>query len=443
LKKERLKKCLPGIICLFLILLSFASFPVAYFRLKNEKEQFAVKKERAESCFQKQLYTEAAALYEEIVKEEPKNTDALEKLCICHMKDENEEAFLDACNLLIGVNPASETGYVLLCQWHESRQNYSSVYSVIETAKQSGCISDTLAQKEKNLNGLFVSRFFTADEVFEWHKSGSNSYSVFSLNGKNGIIRGDGNVSLSAEYENLGMYDYSEGVMPVTDANEVCYIGTDGKRKLVPDMSLDFAGCFGSGLAPVSIDGKFCYVNRYFSSGGAAFEFAGSFSNGVAAVKNDGKWALVSDKLISLTPFTALNVKLNSYGFCADYGLVVMQDENGWFLSDLKGVRLSDFHEDIALPASEDGYIAFCDEGKWGFMDKNGVIVIEPTFDEAKSFSCGLAPVRSGDKWYYIGEDGNITGSETFEYAGTFSDKGCAFVRQRGCSFLYIMSKYY
>lgn len=44
--------------------------------------------------------------------------------------------------------------------------------------------------------------------------------------------------------------------------------------------------------------------------------------------------------------------------------------------------------------------IAYKDSnGKWGFVNNDGKTVIEPKFDEAMSFSNGLAAVRSGDKW--------------------------------------------
>jgi len=47
-------------------------------------------------------------------------------------------------------------------------------------------------------------------------------------------------------------------------------------------------------------------------------------------------------------------------------------------------------------------------DGKWGFIDKTGRIVIKPQFDEAVDFSEGLARVKIGDKWGFIDEMGKI-----------------------------------
>lgn len=40
--------------------------------------------------------------------------------------------------------------------------------------------------------------------------------------------------------------------------------------------------------------------------------------------------------------------------------------------------------------------------GKWGYIDKQGKMVINPLFDSTESFAEGLAAVRNGDKWGYI-----------------------------------------
>lgn len=46
--------------------------------------------------------------------------------------------------------------------------------------------------------------------------------------------------------------------------------------------------------------------------------------------------------------------------------------------------------------------------GKWGYKDEFNNIIIEPRFDEAFSFSEGLARVRIGEKYFYINNEGKI-----------------------------------
>ena len=52
--------------------------------------------------------------------------------------------------------------------------------------------------------------------------------------------------------------------------------------------------------------------------------------------------------------------------------------------------------------------VHYYDLGKSGYIDKEGDLVIEAKFDDAKDFYEGLAPVRVGDKWGYIDKTGNL-----------------------------------
>ena len=45
-------------------------------------------------------------------------------------------------------------------------------------------------------------------------------------------------------------------------------------------------------------------------------------------------------------------------------------------------------------------------DGKWGIVDKDGKQVIKPLFNEALSFSSGLAAVRFTNGWGYVDEMG-------------------------------------
>src|SRR5260221_960928 len=48
------------------------------------------------------------------------------------------------------------------------------------------------------------------------------------------------------------------------------------------------------------------------------------------------------------------------------------------------------------------------ENGKYGFIDKTGRIIIQPHFVAALSFSDGLAPVRIGETWGYINATGKV-----------------------------------
>ncbi len=59
---------------------------------------------------------------------------------------------------------------------------------------------------------------------------------------------------------------------------------------------------------------------------------------------------------------------------------------------------------------------------KYGFIDRTGKMVIAPQFDDAQSFSEGLAPVKVGKKWGYINNVGSYVIYPQFDFASVFND---------------------
>jgi hypothetical protein len=83
---------------------------------------------------------------------------------------------------------------------------------------------------------------------------------------------------------------------------------------------------------------------------------------------------------------------------------------------------------DAKAPESEKGYIAVANaKGKWGFIDLDGNLVIDYKYDDAKSYSNGLAAVCIGERWQYIDDRDNVVIDVNMEDAEPFH-KGIAQV---------------
>jgi len=94
--------------------------------------------------------------------------------------------------------------------------------------------------------------------------------------------------------------------------------------------------------------------------------------------------------------------------------------------------------------------VRFEEQGKFGFKDKTGRIVIEPTYDDAGDFAFGLAPVnlgakrvvlgpgghRTGGKWGYINEQGKVIVPLALTYAREFSDGLAQVFDEEGVRFI-------
>ena len=69
-------------------------------------------------------------------------------------------------------------------------------------------------------------------------------------------------------------------------------------------------------------------------------------------------------------------------------------------------------------------------DGLWGFIDKNGEMVIEPRFRAVGIFSEGLAAfVIDASGWGYMDTSGNVVIKPQFDGANPFDESGRALVR--------------
>ena len=88
----------------------------------------------------------------------------------------------------------------------------------------------------------------------------------------------------------------------------------------------------------------------------------------------------------------------------------------------------------MKAPESADGYIAVAnEEGKWGFVDRAGNLVIDYQYDDAKSFSDHLAAVKQGDEWVYISESGAVVIENVFYDAQPFHNGVAVVVMPDSC----------
>ena len=70
--------------------------------------------------------------------------------------------------------------------------------------------------------------------------------------------------------------------------------------------------------------------------------------------------------------------------------------------------------------------------GKYGYIDRTGKIVITSQFDGAWQFSGGLALVKVGDKWGYIDRSGKMVIKPQFDAAESFFE-GSPKLKIGGC----------
>ena len=170
---------------------------------------------------------------------------------------------------------------------------------------------------------------------------------------------------------------------------------------------------FREGMAAVSIDGKWGYVDKTGEQVlPAVCEMAGSFFGGLAGVRVEGKACLV-DPLGNIKLETDYNwIGLSS----RNPGIAMVQKGWLWGCIDLEGrvlappkyVQIRSFSEGRAavLTYGEDEGLRI---NKYGFIDTSGKEIVPPIYQDVGYFEDGFAEVCLDGKWGLIDRRGRVT----------------------------------
>jgi hypothetical protein len=116
----------------------------------------------------------------------------------------------------------------------------------------------------------------------------------------------------------------------------------------------------------------------------------------------------------------------------AEAALHSIMKDGKWGFVDKEGTIVIEPRFDAAdSRGAGEGLIAVEVDGKWGFINSAGEMVVEPQFDHACYFREGLAPVKVGRKWGCIDASGKMVIEPQFDIPLWFS-QGLARVKVGG-----------
>ena len=241
-------------------------------------------------------------------------------------------------------------------------------------------------------------------------------------------------------------YDYAtpmlNGYALVKDGEYTYLISEESMREAYfPDEITESTGV-GDSLIACKIGDAYSFYELTGEKVFGDYQFAGRFANGVAPVKTDKGWYLINTegKQIGSTFFE--DVKLSQVNDCSQSGVIVAKTNGQYSLYDCELKRISDYtFDDADVLINEDSLLAIEKEGKWGFIDASGKVVIEPKYEDARSFSNGLAGVKDGKFWSFINEKNEKVITGEFSDVNYFNSKGNCFVK--GDNYWFYLSRYY
>jgi len=230
---------------------------------------------------------------------------------------------------------------------------------------------------------------------------------------------------------------------PVGYTGQSGYIDTLGQWVIKPSKKYSNKGAFYEGFAAVNvatlfevpkwgyIDTKEKFVIK------PKYESASAFSEGVAAVKLNGKTGYINKKgnLIIQCIFDD--------AFSFHNGLATVMVGNLWGLIDVSGnFVIQPLSETSLYFESQSSYSVYKSNGKYGFIDIAGKVVIDPKFEDVESFSEGVALVSSDRaQAAFIDRNGDTLFSKTFSVFSRNFKEGLAPVQDYGSKEYYYIDK--
>lgn len=245
------------------------------------------------------------------------------------------------------------------------------------------------------------------------------------------------NIKFYIEPQFDNAWSFNDGLAPVEVKGKWGAIDKTGRIIIEPKYDQLFP--FQDGLALIILSGQYGFIDRkgeYVIR--PTFRFAHEFSDGLARVTVES----TETSPIHGGPVTTSNV-----GYIDKSGKYVIQPMF-WAAGDFseglagacyetKNLIINMAGKPVALAQLRIGFEKFSDglmpgrdiDSKYGYINKDGIVVIEPVYDMAFNFSDGLAPVKKFGKWGFIDTNGYYVIKPKFVGAGSFF-KGLAGVKE-------------
>ncbi len=158
----------------------------------------------------------------------------------------------------------------------------------------------------------------------------------------------------------------------------------------------------------------------------AQYDYAGPFSDQRAAVKMGDYWGFIDTSGNLVIPAGYAQV----YPFKNGVTSVKYWGKPEWYLINTRGetLGLKGFSEPLFF---SEGLAPFKENGKTGYVDTNGNIIIEPTLSWGGPFSDGLAAITLDKGYAFINKSGKIVIPGPFQEVDPFVE-GYAHVKVKG-----------
>lgn len=373
----------------------------------------------AEQYEEKGIYIRAIQSYQAALEYQPDSMELKLRIADDYLALGNESSYISQCQSVL-----EEYGYPLevagtVADYYLEKGRTESAISLITETLKVHPDSQEMQERFEKVRYTFRTKYLSYEEIFSVY----NGCAVFLQDGKYGLLSVDGSTVLRNSWDEASVWSSDRELIPVMGDGEACYVNRNGYRYEVPgeNQKVDWLGPLSGNVAAAKINGKYGYIDSQFHE---LCEFQWDGATGIAgdlgAVMRDGKWTLINGNREPITDYVYDDVMVNEYGFGSTAGRMFVRTGESWQMVNQKGETVGSESFEDARPFASSQPTAAKKNGKWGFVNADGVWVIEPQYDEADAFSDGLAPVRTGEAWGFINSENKMVIGADFTGAHSF-----------------------
>lgn len=285
-----------------------------------------------------------------------------------------------------------------------------------------------MVKEKKEIGYINLSGVYVIKPQFKHASSFSGKYAAAADGKKWGYIDNKGNWIIKPQYDRA--YSFNSGYARVEKDDKIYYI--DSKNQTLKTPKADKLYDFNKyGAALLKINDKVGIINtegQFILK--PTLDAIKGFKGPYARFENNGKWGIVNSKGKIIIPGQYDGIgNYSKKGIWAKKGDTWGVIKSGKFIA-LPGVeKIWDFGDGSSLTYARK-------EEKMGFINGDGKWIIKPSYESARSFSNGLAPVSMDKKWGYINEKGEKVIDFKYEDAEIFASNGLAPVKDGDWGFI-------
>ena len=277
--------------------------------------------------------------------------------------------------------------------------------------------------------------FETLRTQFEYIAEINESTMQVKRDGLWGIAGVNGTIIIPCEYEAISTFSRDRAI--VYTGGEVFAVDRNNNRIALHRGDATAFGNLSDNRIAILIDGAWRRATGDLIIGTLEFTQIGTYSDGHVAAQTETGWGVIDIGNNWIVPPIYEGVVADELGRSYARGAVFMRAEDGVHLI-VNGEVTGHIFED-ARPFSTEGYAAVMRNGKWGFIDLDGAVVIGFEFDDALSFGQHLAAVKIGEFWGYISVSGQIVIPPQYLQAKSFSSGRAPVRTERGWQIITLL----